>query len=154
MCIRSKTLVLAEHNLKLNSDKSDFALVETQQRLKKSSAHLRGSCRLLRRRVLQAKGFRGHAEQLADFRAPQRRKLAIFTFARFAAYEILSAMMPLRQRRCIVGSRIDRFNAQLFKASGRLAAKLQRVQENLARLVFDVSIRNLHDWQKRVRSSS
>ena len=45
----------------------------------------------------------------------------------------------------IVGSRIDYCNELLFGASGKAFNHLQRVQNNLARAVFDIGIRKLHD---------
>ena len=49
----------------------------------------------------------------------------------------------------IVGSRIDYFNGLLFGASGKAFNRLQRVQNNLARAVFDIGIRKLHDSGRR-----
>ena len=45
----------------------------------------------------------------------------------------------------VVGSRIDYNNGLLFGASGKAFNHLQRVQNNLARAVFDIGIRKLHD---------
>ena len=49
----------------------------------------------------------------------------------------------------IVGSRIDYCNGLLFGASGKAFNRLQRVQNNLARAVFDIGIRKLHDSGRR-----
>ena len=49
----------------------------------------------------------------------------------------------------IVGSRIDYCNELLFGASGKALNRLQRIQNNLARAVFDIGIRNLHDSGRR-----
>ena len=49
----------------------------------------------------------------------------------------------------IVGSRIDYCNGLLFGASGKAFNRLQRVQNNLARAMFDISIRKLHDSGRR-----
>ena len=51
---------------------------------------------------------------------------------------------------CIVGSWIDYCNALLFETPERTIAKLQRLHGNLARLVFDVSTRNLHDFGRNL----
>ena len=49
----------------------------------------------------------------------------------------------------IIGSRIDYCNGLLFGASGKAFNHLQRVQNNLARAVFDIGIRKLHDSGRR-----
>ena len=49
----------------------------------------------------------------------------------------------------IVGSRIDYCKGLLFEASGKEFNRLQRVQNNLARAVFDIGIRKLHDSGRR-----
>ena len=49
----------------------------------------------------------------------------------------------------IVRSRIDYCNGLLFGASGKAFDRLQRVQNNLARAVFDIGIRKLHDSGRR-----
>ena len=49
----------------------------------------------------------------------------------------------------IVESRIDYCNGLLFGASSKAFNRLQRVQNNLARAVFDIGIRNLHDSGRR-----
>ena len=49
----------------------------------------------------------------------------------------------------IVGSRIDYCNGLLFGSSGKAFNRLQRVQNNLARAVFDIGIRKLHDSGRR-----
>ena len=49
----------------------------------------------------------------------------------------------------IVRSRIDYCNGLLFGASGKAFNRLQRIQNNLARAVFDIGIRKLHDLGRR-----
>ena len=49
----------------------------------------------------------------------------------------------------IVGSRIDYCNGLLFEASGKEFNRLQMVQNNLARAVFDIGSRKLHDSGRR-----
>ena len=61
-----------------------------------------------------------------------------------------SAVSAKTIARCIVDSQIDYCNALLIEATWRTFAKIQRVQTNLVRLVFDVSIWNQFNLQKHI----
>ena len=45
----------------------------------------------------------------------------------------------------IIESRFDYCNALLFDALAKTVSRLQRIQNNLARIIFDIGISKLHD---------
>ena len=49
----------------------------------------------------------------------------------------------------IVGNMLDYCNALLLNALAKTVSRLQRVQTNLARIVFDIGISKLHDSGRR-----
>ena len=97
---------------------------------------------------LVAKCSRYHAERFLYLQQMPLWKLTTFTSMRTSLHHILMFLSKYTAETitgCIVGSRIDYCNVLMLEAPRRTIAKLQLVRGNLARLVFNVSIRKLHD---------
>ena len=136
-------------NLQLNPDKSDVAFFWTPQRLKKSSPPTLAtvtSCSIVMSNRLKVLGVTLNSSLTFERHIDDSVKACNFH---------LHALSHIRRSHsndtaktvahCIVGSRINYCNAVLLEAPWRRIVKLQRVQGNLASVVIDVSIRNLHD---------
>ena len=141
-CVESLQTWFWHNNLLLNPDKSDVIFFGTHQRLRSSNLpssiqiagnaiHVSSAVKILGVKLDQRLTYRDHVNEVV--RACNYHLRALRRIRRY---------MPMDTARTIafsiVGSRIDYCNSLLYGVNKESLIQLQRVQNNLARIVCDV----------------